>query len=328
MSNVASGIAASLGVADSMVVVEQPQTVLYLDKGQLIQLQTTGGNVHGVAPNAHVQEYIVPEIMASDISQGVGVYTAGQLSQIVQYASGGLQANEQGILTIVNPNGTIVGQAPQAMVAAQQEHLSVEGQEACAAMDVSGMEGMVVISDHDYAEDGEGEGAVQNGDAAVGVAHLPIVPLADGAERTTQTSELEIPKLVRENESEQVNPKLQCCDEDSSNPPPLLKRESPVLSPGESSRKLEDHQEGDASSPSRCGAPTMPAAPAKDIETSEKMAALVRDWDDFEDDGAAPGQADVNCQPVVEEALPSRPTILLKSDMDHDDLSDNLVKIT
>ncbi|KAK3930800.1 Centrosome-associated zinc finger protein CP190 [Frankliniella fusca] len=322
LSNVASGIAASLGVADSMVVGDQgqPQTFIVVDKNSLIQIPGPGG-----APG-QVHEYIVPEIMTNDMSQSVGVYAPGHLSQLVQYTTaGGLQqpvavsTSEQGLMTIttVNANGSIVNHTvPQqqgnslmetAMMQIPQGHIQ----------DHSGGEITMILTDHAYSE-----GIVRENGTVMQATSVPVsmnmvptsavvsvVSAVPTIPTTVPTSTMGDSGMVITPvcSSVQSIPTMVPSNSIAENASVITSMSISKVDPDENTTSLTLESDQQDSGP-----------------PPQKMAELASDWDDVEeseDHGGLQRSAD----DIAEDAaLPSRPSILLKNELDAEDLPDNL----
>lgn len=301
LSNVASGIAASLGVADSMVVGDQGQhqTFIVVDKSSLIQIPGPPG-----APG-QVHEYIVPDIMNNDMGQSVGVYP-GHLSQLVQYttAGGGLQqpvavsTSDQGLMTIttVNANGSIVNHTvPQqtgtpmmetAMMQIPQGHMQDHG----------GGEITMILTDHAYSEGivRENGTVMQTTTVPVSMNMVPtsavvsVVSAVPSIQTTVPTS-----SPMGDN-GVQVMAAM-----------PMTKVESSSDGTDSSSVNLDTEQQASG-------------------QPAQKMAELASDWDDV-DEGEDNSGLSRSADEIAEDAaLPSRPSIMLKSELDGDDIPDNL----
>lgn len=325
LSNVASGIAASLGVADSMVVGDQGQhqTFIVVDKNSLIQIPGAPGN------SGQVHEYIVPDMMSNDMSQSVGVYTPSHLSQLVQYTTaGGLQqpvavsTSDQGLMTIttVNANGSIVNHTvPQqganpimetAMMQIPQGHIQ----------DHSSGEITMILTDHAYSEGivRENGGVMQATSVPVSMNMVPtsavvsVVSAVPNMATTVPTSSMSDDNLVI---STAVGPSVQTTLASSS-----MADEMVITTiPGIQSHKSDDGI--DITSNSNVG--LLPDQQPTGQPT-QKMAELASDWDDV-DEGEDSAALSRSAEDISEDsALPSRPSILLKNELDSDDIPDNL----
>ncbi|XP_026275232.1 centrosome-associated zinc finger protein CP190 [Frankliniella occidentalis] len=329
LSNVASGIAASLGVGDSMVVSDQgqPQTFIVVDKNQLIQIPGPGG-----APG-QVHEYIVPEIMTNDMSQGVCAYAPGHLSQLVQYTTaGGLQqpvavsTSEQGLMTIttVNANGSIVNHTvPQqpgnplmetAMMQIPQGHIQ----------DHSGGEITMILTDHAYSE-----GIVRENGTVMQATSVPVsmnmvptsavvsvVSAVPTMPTTVHTSTMGESGMV-------ITPVCSSVQSIPTMVPSSSMAESASVITSMPVSKVECSADENS---------TSMALESDQQDTgppTQKMAELASDWDDVEE-SEDHGGLQRSAEDIAEDAaLPSRPSILLKSELDAEDLPDNLpIKMT
>lgn len=322
LSNVASGIAASLGVADTMVVGDQGQhqTFIVVDKNSLIQIPGPPGNP------GQVHEYIVPEIMTNDMSQSVGVYTPGHLSQLVQYTTaGGLQqpvavsTSEQGLMTItaVNANGSIVNHIPQqaggqimetAMMQIPQGHIQ----------DHNGGEITMILADHAYSE----EMVRENG----GVMQATSVPVSMNMVPTSAVVSVvsavpTIPSTVVPTSSMGDTGMVM-----TSSAVPTISTMVPTSSMAESASVITsmpvtkvDEDEETANSGVNLGSDHTSSA-----QPTQKMAELASDWDDVEEGEDNVGLSRSSDEVAEDAALPSRPSILLKSELDGEELVDNL----
>lgn len=323
LSNVASGIAASLGVADSMVVGDQGQhqTFIVVDKNSLIQIPGPAG------ATGQVHEYIVPEIMTSDMSQGVGVYTPGHLSQLVQYTTaGGLQqpvavsTSEQGLMTIttVNANGSIVNHTvPQqagapimetAMMQIPQGHMQ----------DHTGGEITMILTDHPYSE-----GIVRENGTVMQAATVPVsmnmvptntvvsvvsaVPTISSTVPTTSMAET---GMIITPSAVQSIPTMVTTNNMSENT-------SVITAMPVTKEDTENDDTDDASVGLGTEHPTSG-------EPAQKMAELASDWDDVEDHDSNSGLQRATEEAAEDAALPSRPSILLKNELDGEDIPDSL----
>lgn len=325
LSNVASGIAASLGVADSMVVGEQGQhqTFIVVDKNSLIQIPGPPGNP------GQVHEYIVPDMISNDMSQSVGVYTPSHLSQLVQYTTaGGLQqpvavsTTDQGLMTIttVNANGSIVNHTvPQqgtnpimetAMMQIPQGHIQ----------DHSGGEITMILTDHAYSEGivRENGGVMQATSVPVSMNMVPtsavvsVVSAVPNMGSTVPTSSMSDNNLVI---SPAVGPSIQ------TTMAPTSMSDEMVLTAMSGIPSHKTHDGNDVTNSSSVGLlPDQQAA----SQPTQKMAELASDWDDV-DEGEDSAALSSSAEGVSEDsALPSRPSILLKNELDSDDIPDNL----
>ncbi|XP_034240843.1 uncharacterized protein LOC117645056 [Thrips palmi] len=332
LSNVASGIAASLGVADSMVVGDQGQhqTFIVVDKNSLIQIPGPPGNP------GQVHEYIVPDMMSNDMSQSVGVYTPSHLSQLVQYTTaGGLQqpvavsTSDQGLMTIttVNANGSIVNHTvPQqgnnpimetAMMQIPQGHIQ----------DHSGGEITMILTDHAYSEGivRENGGVMQATSVPVSMNMVPtsavvsVVSAVPNMATTVPTSSMSDDGMVI---TPVVGPNIQ-----TTMAPSSMADEMVITAIS----GIPSHKSDDGSDVPNNSTVSQGLLPDQQVagQTTQKMAELASDWDDVDEseDSAALSRS---TEDVSEDsALPSRPSILLKNELDSEDIPDNLpLKIT
>lgn len=318
LSNVASGIAASLGVADSMVVGDQGQhqTFIVVDKNSLIQIPGPPGT------SGQVHEYIVPEIMANDMAQSVGMYTPGHLSQLVQYTTaGGLQqpvavsTSDQGLMTIttVNANGSIVNHIPQQASGPIMETAMMQ-----IPQDHNGGEITMILTDHAYSE-----GIVRENGTVMQTASVPVsmnmVPTS--AVVSVVSAVPTIPTSVPTSSMAGTGMVI------TSSSVPNISTMVPTSNMAESASvitsmpvpKVEDGSDVTNSTVVGLGSNQGSSA-----QPTQKMAELASDWDDDDENEDTAGLTRSNEEAPEDAALPSRPTILLKGEFDGEDMADNL----
>jgi hypothetical protein len=210
LSNVASGIAASLGLADTLT---GEQTVIVLDDNQEFILHSTeivgeeitssDGNDVEVSEVAtgELQEYIVPEIMPDEGQEQQDHSYSGPLSDLEHYS----------------------GETNSAITVPSQQTATAPPPVSVAVSVVGGDEVTMVLTDHDYAPMRE-----VNGD---GVMFFITQPTEQAEEHNVRDPEPEpeLPVLEKEPPPPELTAESACTlatEIKYSNIPPILTRES------------------------------------------------------------------------------------------------------
>lgn len=201
LSNVASGIAASLGLTDTLT---GEQTVIVLDDNQEFILHSTevvgeevtstdGKDVVDVSGVGigELQEYIVPEIMPDEGQEHQDQSYTGPLSDLAHYS----------------------GEANPTLTVASQQTTTAPPPVSVAVSVVGGDEVTMVLTDHDYAP--------MRDNSVEGMMFLITQP-------TEQTEENDIKCPLRGPDSEPQLPVLE-----KEPPPPELIAESPCAIPAD-----------------------------------------------------------------------------------------------
>ena len=201
LSNVASGIAASLGLTDTLT---GEQTVIVLDDNQEFILHSTevvgeevtstdGKDVVDVSDVGieELQEYIVPEIMPDEGQEHQDQSYTGPLSDLAHYS----------------------GEANPTLTVASQQTTTAPPPVSVAVSVVGGDEVTMVLTDHDYAP--------MRDNSVEGMMFLITQP-------TEQTEENDIRCPLRGPDSEPQLPVLE-----KEPPPPELTAESPCAIPAD-----------------------------------------------------------------------------------------------
>ncbi|PNF41138.1 hypothetical protein B7P43_G04229 [Cryptotermes secundus] len=223
LSNVASGIAASLGLADTLT---GEQTVIVLDDNQEFilhsteivgeEITSTDGNdvdVSGVGAG-ELQEYIVPEIMPDEGQEQEDQSYSGPLSDLEHYS----------------------GETNSAMTVPSHQTATAPPPVSVAVSVAGGDEVTMVLTDHDYApmRDTSGDGVMfliaQPTEQAE--EHNVKCPVSD------RESEPELPVLEKEPPPPELTAESACAVPSEikySNIPPVLTRESIIPHEGSDS---------------------------------------------------------------------------------------------
>lgn len=217
LSNVASGIAASLGLADTLT---GEQTVIVLDDNQefilhsteIVGEETTSTDgkdeidISGVG-TGELQEYIVPEIMPDEGQEQQDQSYTGPLSDLEHYS----------------------GEANAAIVVPSHQTATAPPPVSVAVSVVGGDEVTMVLTDHDYApmRDSNGEG----------VMFLITQPTQQTQEHDAKctVSEPELPVLEKELPPPELIAESTCVlptEIKYSNIPPVLTRENIIPQDG------------------------------------------------------------------------------------------------
>ncbi|KAJ9594053.1 hypothetical protein L9F63_014530 [Diploptera punctata] len=208
LSNVASGIAASLGLADTLT---GEQTVIVLDDNHEFLLHSTevvgeettsteGKNDECIV-GTELQEYIVPDIMPDESQEQQNNSYTGPLTDLEQYSG-------EGHSTIkVTPSQTATAPPPVSV----------------AVSVVGGDEVTMVLTDHDYApiRDSNGEGVM-----------FFITRPAENTDSNDAASQQELPVLIKE------VPQQSDMSQPVQDEPPVLTRE--IGSDAELEQRLGD----------------------------------------------------------------------------------------
>lgn len=222
LSNVASGIAASLGLADTLT---GEQTVIVLDDNQEFILHSTeivgeeitstdGNDVDVSGVGTELQEYIVPEIMPDEGQEQQDQSYTGPLSDLEHYS----------------------GETNAAITVSSHQTATAPPPVSVAVSVVGGDEVTMVLTDHDYAP--------MRGTNGDGVMFFITQPTEQAEEHnvkcpdTDAESEPELPVLEKEPPPPELTAESACdipTEIKYSNIPPILTRENNIPHDGNDS---------------------------------------------------------------------------------------------